>query len=327
MVKIAVYDVREDEKAKLKQLEAQLGVELHLTTEGFRPDTVEFAKGCSGASFLGQNDIGEEVLIKCKELGVMHLSTRTVGFNHVDVKLAKELGFRVSNAGYPPYGVAEFTLMLMLMVLRSYKPALWRQQVNDYSLAGLQGRELRNMTVGVIGTGKIGSAVVEMLHGFRCRILANSAVENDVVRQYAEYVDLETIYKECDIISIHVPLTEESRHMINHDTIAKMKDGVILINTARGELMDIHALTEGIESRKIGALAMDVFENEHAIYHQDLKNDIIKNREMAYLRQFPNVVLTQHIAFYTNANVESMVQCGIESLVAFANGETYACEL
>ena len=327
MIKIAVYDVREDEKEKLKQIEEQLGIEMYLTTQGLNTDTVTLAKGCSGISVLGHHYIGEEVLIKCKEAGITHLSTRTIGYNHIDVKRAKELGFRVSNASYPPYGVADFTVMLMLLVLRNYKPAMWRQQVNDYSLAGLQGRELRHMTVGIIGTGKIGSAIIEMLHGFRCRILANSVVENEEVKQYATYVDLETIYRECDIISIHIPLTDKVRHMINAETIAKMKDGVILINTARGELMDIRALTEGIESKKIGALAMDVFENEQEIYHQDLKNDIIKNRDMAYLRQFPNVVLTQHMAFYTNADVESMITCGIESLVCFAKGEPYACEL
>lgn len=138
---------------------------------------------------------------------------------------------------------------------------------------------------------------------------------------------METLYKESDVISLHVPLTDESYHMINKETIDKMKDGVILINAARGELMDIQALIKGIEDQKIGALGLDVIENENGIYHMDRKSDIIQNRDMAYLRQFPNVVLTQHMAFYTDSATESMGRCGVEGLVEFKKKGTYRCEI
>ena len=217
--------------------------------------------------------------------------------------------------------------MLILMTLRNYKPALYRINVNDYSLNGLIGKELHDMTVGIIGTGKIGAAVIQNLSGFGCKILAHSRHEDENVKKYATYVDMDTIYSECDIISFHTPLNDATYHMVNKRTIAKMKKGVILINCARGELMNINDITKGIEDEQIGALALDVFENENGIYHHDRKTDIIKNKDMAYLRQFPNVIMTQHMAFYTEQAVVSMVHCGLESLVAFAENKEYRCQL
>ena len=225
------------------------------------------------------------------------------------------------NAGYPPYGVAEFTVMLMLMALRKYKPALYRQSVNDYSLGGLQGRELRTMTVGIVGTGRIGRAVAEILRGFGCRMLAYDPYPADSLPQ-VRYVSLAELYRQSDLITLHLPLTAENRHMIDEESIAKMKDGVVLINVSRGELTQIEALIRGIESRKISALAMDVFEDETEIYHHRRINDIIANRSMAYLRQFPNVILTQHMAFYTDVNTVSMVECGLKGIVDMAEGRS-----
>ena len=211
--------------------------------------------------------------------------------------------------------------MLMLMALRKYKPALYRQSVNDYSLGGLQGRELRTMTVGIVGTGRIGRAVAEILRGFGCRMLAYDPYPADSLPQ-VRYVSLAELYRQSDLITLHLPLTAENRHMIDEESIAKMKDGVVLINVSRGELTQIEALIRGIESRKIGALAMDVFEDETEIYHHRRINDIIANRSMAYLRQFPNVILTQHMAFYTDVNTVSMVECGLKGIVDMAEGRS-----
>lgn len=172
-----------------------------------------------------------------------------------------------------------------------------------------------------------GAAVIKNLSGFGCKILAHSRHEDENVKKYATYVDMDTIYSECDIISFHTPLNDATYHMVNKRTIAKMKKGVILINCARGELMNINDITKGIEDEQIGALALDVFENENGIYHHDRKTDIIKNKDMAYLRQFPNVIMTQHMAFYTEQAVVSMVHCGLESLVAFAENKEYRCQL
>lgn len=256
-----------------------------------------------------------------------YLSTRTVGYNHIDLVRARELGIRVCNASYAPNGVADFTVMMILMCLRHYKQAMWRGQVNDFSLQGLQGREMKDLTVGIIGSGKIGAQVIRNLSGFGCRMVVYDIRKNPAVEDLVEYVDMDTLLAQSDVISLHMPLLESNRHMINRETIAKMKDGVILINCSRGELMDIDALVEGVESQKIGALGMDTSEGEEGIVHEDHRVDILSNRNWFYLHQFRNVIMTQHMAFYTDAAVTSMVACGIRGIWEMASGKDCATEL
>ena len=165
------------------------------------------------------------------------------------------------------------------------------------------------------------------MSGFGCRILASDIRENPSLKGLCTYVDNETLYKACDILSLHMPLLDSTRHFVNAETIARMKDGVTIINCARGELMNIPDMIRGIETQKIGALALDVFDKEDGIYHENRRDDIISNRDMAYLRQFPNVIMTQHMAFYTDAAVQSMVFCGIEGLCDFAKTGHTATEL
>ena len=322
-MKFVVYEVREDEEKTLRRLEQEHGLELVLTAETLSLETAALAEGAQGVSTLGHSVISREVLEKLAEMGIYAYSARCIGVNHIDLNAARELGIKVANASYSPCGVADYTVMLMLMLLRKYKPALWRQQVNDYSLGGLMGRQLRGMTVGVIGTGRIGLTVMQDLSGFGCKLLCSDVHENPEAAKLGQYVGLDTLYRQSDIITLHTPLLDSTWHMINEWTIAKMKPDVLLINCARGELMDIAAVTRAVEDQKIGGVAMDVFENENEIYHHDRRTDILKNREMAYLRQFPNVIMTQHMAFYTAEAVDSMVKCGIESLIAFHNGENY----
>ncbi len=326
-MKIFAYEVREDEEAFFEKMQQEMKVDLTVSREVPSPQTAALAKGCEGVTILGQGNINEEVLGIWKEAGVRFLSTRTMGFNHIDLKAAQKAGIQVCNANYPPTGVADFTVMLMLMCLRNYKPAMWRGQVNDFSLKGLQGREMKDMTIGIMGTGRIGYAVMKNLSGFGCRLLAYDLYENEKVKEFAAYVDLDTFYRECDMISLHMPLMESTYHLVNKESISKMKDGVIIINCARGELADMESLIEGIESGKIGALGLDVVEGEEGITHVDHRIDILSNRNMAYLRQFRNVVMTQHMAFYTDAAVESMVRCGVEGLVSMKETGTCATEL
>ena len=326
-MKIKMYEVREDEKKAIERVAEELGADVSISSNILTPQEAESLRGIDGVSILGRTTVNKELLDGLKKAGVGYVSTRTVGYNHMDVAYAAEVGIRLCNANYPPYGVAEFTIMLMLLALRKYKPAMWRQGVNDYSLSGLQGREIRNMTVGVMGTGKIGRAVIKDLGGFGCRILAYDPYPAEDLKNTVEYVDGGTLLRTSDIITLHIPLMESTRHMINREAIAKMKTGVVIINASRGELTDIEALTEGIETEKIGALAMDVFEDENGIYHESRINDIIRNRKMAYIRQFPNVVLTQHMAFYTDANTDSMVECGIRGIVEMKEKGSCASEL
>lgn len=322
-MKICAYEVREDEKKDFARMAEKLQVEIELHDEIPDPDTAALAEGCEGVTMLGMGKINKELLDMWKSMGVQCISTRTIGYNHIDTEYAKEIGMQVCNAAYPPSGVAEFTLMLMLMCLRNYKQSLWRGQVNDFALQGLQGKEIGSMTVGVIGTGKIGAQVIKYLTGFGCRILAYDMYPNAALKDVVEYVELDELFAKADMITLHTPLLDSTYHLVNAETIAKMKDGVVLINCARGELMDTTALIEGIESGKIGALGLDVVEGERGIAHEDHRIDILSNQQMAYLRQFRNVTMTPHMAFYTDVAVSHMVECGVAGLVEMLQNGDY----
>lgn len=326
-MKIYAYAVREDEVPFIKKIEADYDVEVIIDHNQPSIDQVSNLKGCSGVTILGQTEINKELLDLWNEQGIKYISTRTIGSNHIDVNYAKKLGMSVCHASYPPEGVAEFSLMLMLLCLRNFKPSLWRSQVNDYSLNGLQGRELHSLTVGVMGTGRIGKTLIRMLHGFGCKILAYDVYQSDEVKEMAEYVDLDRLYKESDIISLHLPLLDNTYHIINDYSINKMKSGMIIINCARGELCDSQALIRGIESGKLGGLGLDVIEGEEGIIHVNHRDSILSNRDMAYLHQFPNVILTQHFAFYTDIAVESMAECGIIGILEMAKKGSYPTQL
>lgn len=316
-MKFAVYGIWDAERTRLEKISKKLGFEYVVSIEPISLDNLYMCDSCDGVSSLGKVTFDEPLLKAMSEHGVRFLSTRTVGYNHINLEAAKKYNIKVSNSGYPPDSVAEFTLMLILLCLRKYKQTLWRQQVNDYSLDALKGEVLGKMTVGVMGGGRIGGKVIELLKGFGCRLLCCSEDRREEISENAEYVDADTMYALSDVITYHVPCLPSTKHMLNEQTLSKMKDGVVLINTARGELFDIRTLIQGIETQKIGALAMDVFEGEDGIYHENRVADILRNRDMAYLRQFPNVILTPHMAFYTQLSMDSMIEISMQSLWDF----------
>ena len=326
-MKIYAFEVRDDEREYFHTAGARTKTEIVLDPGVLTSDKIPWLEPGCAVSVLGMHHYGQLELDLLKKQGVHCLSTRTIGYNHIDIDYARRIGIHVCNAQYDPTGVADYTIMMILLCLRNYKQALWRTQVNDYSLNGLIGRELKDLTVGIIGTGSIGSTVIRELSGFGCRILCSSRSENDSVKQFAQYVPLETLYRESDIISLHVSLVPETYHMINTETLSQMKKGVVLINCARGSLMDMKSLITGIESEQIGALGLDCMEDEEHIVHKDLKTDIFSNRDMAYLRQFKNVIHTQHMAFYTDSAVRSMVECGICGLIEMENGTACRTQL
>lgn len=326
-MKIAVFEKRPYEESIIKEFQTKNGIEIVSTDEILDEKTIDLCKNADAITTLGFSKLDKELLDKIKDYGVKYISTRTIGYNHYDLDYAKKIGFKVCNVTYAPNGVADFTIMLMLLTIRKYKPAMWRQNVNDYTLNGLMGKEMRHMTVGVIGTGRIGYTVIKNLSGFGCKILAYDKYQNNSVKEFAEYVDFDKLLKEADIITIHVPLTPENKEIINKNSISKMRDGVVIVNTARSELTNIQDLIEGIETQKIGALALDVFDNEDEIYHHYFSTDIIKNRDMAYLRQFPNVILTQHMAFFTDSAVNEMIINSLNNLLDFYNTGTCKNEL
>ncbi|NEG96033.1 lactate dehydrogenase [Bifidobacterium sp. SMB2] len=313
-MRIAAFEVRDDEREAFAAEAERVGVDVDLHAEPLTTGNAHLADGCEGVSTLGQSHLDAALLEALAQRDVKVVATRTIGYNHIDLDAARRLGIVALNADYAPNGVAEYTVMFILLVLRNYKPALWRGQVYDFSLQGLQGRELRNLTVGVMGTGRIGATVIECLTGFGCRILAYDPHPKPEVAAHAEYVDLDTLYANSDVITLHMPLLDSTYHIINRESIARMKDGVVLVNCARGELMDLDALIDNIEAEKIGGLGLDTVETEGDLIHRDRRTDILTNRGIAYLRQFPNVVMTQHMAFYTDAAVHSMVSCSVDGI-------------
>lgn len=266
-MRMYVYSMREfDELPFFEQYCSKNQVEWAYTKETPCMDNLEKAKGYDVVNII-TTVINKEMIDKWHKLGVKCIATRTIGFDHIDCAYAKEKGMGVIHITYSPATVADYTIMLMLMGCRKIQYIMQRAQIQDYTLHGKIGRELPGMTVGIIGTGKIGKTVIKHLSGFGCKILAYDIYESDEVRQYAQYTDLDTIYRECDIISLHAPATDDNYHMINHEVMDKMKQGVILINCARGSLVDTQALIDGIESGKVGFAGLDVVEHESGLYY------------------------------------------------------------
>ena len=320
-MKIFVYNYREfDEAEYFQRFSKEYGVELGICTDAPTLENAHLAEGYEYVSII-TSKIDGELMERFHRLGVKMVSTRTIGYDHVDIETAKRLGIHVSNVTYSPECVADYTVMLILMSIRKMKRIMQRAEVNDFSLPGIQGRELPNFTVGVLGTGRIGRAVIRDLSGFGCRILAYDKYENEAVKEYAQYADLDTIYRECGLITLHMPLLDDNFHLIDKEAIGKMKDGVVIVNTARGGLIDTKALIEGIERGKVGAAGLDVIEDEFGMYYYDRKSDVLSKRDLYILRGFPNVVVTPHMAFYTDQAVSDMVRHSIESCILHAQGK------
>lgn len=318
-MKICVFGQRPyDEQAVFSELAGKYPVELVSTALQPSPETLSLAEGCDAVSIVAVPMPGAYIR-RLHEMGVKMISTRTIGYDHVDLNTAKELGIHVSNASYSPYCVAEYTVMLMLMTLRNMKRILQRADIHDFSLEGTIGRNLGNCTVGIIGPGKIGQAVMKLLTGFGCEVLfyGRSKVETLAGQQ----VSLNELLARSDVISLHMPLTDNSFHMLDREAFGKMKDGAVLINTARGGLVDTEALIEALESGKLGGAGLDVLEQEGGLYHFDKKNAQIAHRHMSILKDMPNVVFSPHMAFYAREAVGDMAECSIRSILLELEGK------
>ena len=319
--KVFFYTLRPyDEQGLAERLAPKMGVEFGATQEYPTLENAELAKGYDAVS-VTPCDMSAPMIKRFHELGVKAICCRSIGYDHVDRKTARELGMKVSNVDYPPNGVANFSIMLILMSLRKAGHILKRGEVQDYSLHGKIGRDISTCTVGVIGTGRIGRTVLQHLSGFGCRLLAYDLYPNEDVKKIAEYVPLETLLRECDVITLHTNATEENHHLIDAKAIEIMKPGAVIVNTARGKLIDSDALIAGLESGKLGGAALDVLENENGLYYYNRMGDVIPNSELAALRSMPNVILTDHTAFYTEEDVECMVRGVLESAVAFEQNQ------
>lgn len=317
-MKLFVYGYRPyDEAEAFRYYAEKFHVTLGTCQEPPSMENAALAEGYDCISIVS-TPMPERLIIRFRAMGVKMISTRTVGFDHVDLTAAKAVGIHVSNASYSPDCVADYTVMLMLMSLRRMKRVMQRTDIHDFSLPGTIGKELRDCTVGVLGTGKIGKAVLRDLQGFGCALMAYSRTPDPSLGM--SFVSLETILSSCDILSLHMPLNEESYHIIDHAAVEKMRDGVILINTARGGLVETESLIEGLECGKIGAAALDVLENEAGLFHFDKRTEQIGHRAMSILKDMPNVIVTPHMAFYTQEAIGDMVGHSVEGCVLELSG-------
>lgn len=325
-MKLIAYDCRPDELTYFKKFAQKYNVDLILSKEDPVAENVSAAQGCTCISMI-TTPMTRGLLQKYYDIGVRYISTRSIGYDHIDMKAAREIGMHIGNVSYTPNSVADYTLMLALMVTRKIKQIVLRSEAQDFSLSGVQGAELHNLTVGVIGTGRIGRLVAQRFAAFGCRVAAYDLHENKELGGTVEYMPLASLLAESDLITLHMPATKDNYHMINAAAIASMKDGVYIINTARGSLVDTQALLDGVESGKVGGAALDVIENETGLYYNNLKNEVLTNRERAVLKSYPNVIVLPHTAFYTDQAVSDMVEHSIESCLLFTQGKKNPWEI
>lgn len=292
--------------------------------------TAIMASGCKAICIFVNDDGSEKVLKKLKEFGIEFLVLRSAGFNHVDLIAAKRLGLRIARVPeYSPYAVAEHTVALMLALNRRLIKANNRIRDGNFSLDGLTGFDMHGKTVGIIGIGKIGKAVASIVHGFGCNILAYDPIpDTNLEKHYAiEYTTIESICKRSDIITLHAPLTEETKYMINKKRIDQMKWGVMLINTSRGGLVNTKDVIACLKSGQIGYLGLDVYEEEKGLFFEDHSSEVLQDDVIARLMTFQNVLITSHQAFLTDTALQNIADITIQNLNDFEKRRPCANEI
>lgn len=316
-MKMFAYSIRSyDEEPFLLEYCKKYGIEFGYTDQTPSLENAELARGYDAINII-TTPFPKEMIDRYKEMGVKVIATRTIGYDHIDYEYARSIGMGVLNITYSPNTVADYTVMLILLGLRKFKFTMLRAAVQDFSLVGKLGREVRNCTIGIIGTGRIGRQVIKDLQGFGCPILAYDPYVNDEVAKMAKYVDLETLLRESDVISIHAPGINENYHMLGAEAFAMMKDGVGIVNCARGMLLDSDALIDNIESGKIGFACLDVVEHEGGLYYFNRMGEPLGNPRLAILNSYPNVIVTPHTAFYTDEAVSNMVENSIVNIMEY----------
>ena len=321
-MKYAFFDAKEYDKPSFDKYGAQNNIKFKYFETKLSADTVELAKGYDGVCVFVNDDLSAPVIDKLYEYGVRAIALRCAGYNNVDVKrcFGKIHVFRVP--AYSPYAVAEHAMALLLTSVRRIHKAYIRTKDFNFSLNGLTGFDLHGKTVGVVGTGKIGRVFIDICRGFGMNVIAYDKFP--VKDLGINYVSMDEIWEKSDVISFHCPLTEETYHTVNKETVEKMKKGVILINTSRGALIDSEVLLEGIKSRKIGAACLDVYEEESDIFFEDFSGHIVADDTLARLITMPNVIVTSHQAFLTEEALSNIAQTTVENILEF--GEYGMCQ-
>lgn len=307
---VTIFGCEHDEAVVFRERAPYFGITPVLTSAPVSAATIALAAGSRCISVGHKTTITAEHLDALSAAGVRYLSTRSAGFDHIDVDHARRVGIAVGNVTYSADSVADHTLMLMLMAVRHIRSVLRGVELHDYRLHDERGAELRDLTVGVIGTGRIGSAVIDRLRGFGSRILAYDGRETAT----AEYVTLDELLQRSDIVTLHVPLDDGTRHLLDAERLGRVKDGAYLINTGRGSLVDTRALVAALESGALGGAALDVLEGEDGVFYADRRTEPIDDDALLRLHGLPNVLITPHTAYYTqhaltDTVVNSLINC------------------
>lgn len=322
-MKLAVYSTKQYDRKYLELVNKDFGFELEFFDFLLTPKTAKMAEGCQAVCLFVNDDGCREILTELAAIGVKILALRCAGFNNVDLEAAKELGIQVVRVpAYSPEAVAEHTVGMMLSLNRRIHRAYQRTRDANFSLEGLIGFNMHNRTAGIIGTGKIGVATMRILKGFGMRLLAFDPYPSEQALELgAEYVDLKTLYAESDVISLHCPMTPENHHLLNKQSFDQMKDGVMIINTSRGGLIDSTAAIDALKQQKIGSLGMDVYENERDLFFEDKSNDVIQDDVFRRLSSCHNVLFTGHQAFLTEEALTSISVTTLQNISQLDKGE------
>ena len=274
---------------------------------------VDLALGNRCISVGHKTQVSNSTLLALSRAGVRHISTRSVGCNHIDLEHAASVGISVANVAYSPDSVADYTLMLMLMAVRHARSVVRRADMHDYRLHDVRGKELRDLTVGVIGTGQIGTAVMDRLRGFGCRTLAYDSRP----QPSPDYVSLDDLLTGSDIVTLHVPHDATTHHLLSRERLRQLRPGAFVINTGRGSLLDTGALIEELESGRLGGAALDVLEGEEGIFYADCRGAAIENTQLLRLHALPNVLISPHTAYYTDHALTDVVEHTLVNCLQF----------
>lgn len=322
-MRVAVYNAKSYDQQFLSAANLGHGHDLVFLEPRLSVETAPLAAGANAVCAFVNDDLGDAVLAELAGLGVQHIALRSAGYNHVDLRAADRLGITVTRVpGYSPHAVAEHAVALLMTLVRKTHRAYNRVREGNFSLVGLTGFDLHGKTVGVVGTGQIGTVFARIMTGFGCRVLAFDPYPNDECRELGvQYVELEQLLGESHVVSLHLPLTPQSRHFIDADRIAQMRDGVTLINTSRGLLVDTVAVIDALKGGKIGLVGLDVYEEEADLFFDDLSDRVLRDDVFTRLLTFPNVVITGHQAFFTVEALQSIAATTIGNLTAAERGE------
>ncbi len=320
MVKIALFDAKPYDKEFFEIANSQYLFDIHYFEEGLNLETCLLARGFDAVCVFVNDPVTAAIVDSLCKAGVKLIALRSTGYNHVDLKAASGKITVVRVPEYSPHAVAEFAVGMMLSLNRKIHHAYARVRDNNFSIAGLMGFDMYRKTAGVIGAGRIGKAVIEILKGFGMKVIAYDVLPEQVEMADCPFADLDTLYRESDIITLHCPLTPANTHMINSASIAKMKKGVMIINTGRGSLVNSLDLVQALKTGKVKAAGLDVYEEEAEYVYKDLSLTILDDDTLARLLSFPNVLITSHQAFFTQEALTAIASITLENVKDFFEG-------